>query len=185
MGLGRHLYTLSLTELQDILKASSLISVALLSPLTFSQAIYIGTSTFPLSATFIKFALLLQYLRVFTGRRNRLLCKVMLVITGLVGAAFGLCSWLSCFPVSAFWDIFMQGGRCWGFASRDQLEFMRIMVTQVVITATLDLIVFLLPAWLYFQPDTPQTTRLSLLGLFVLGFSYVNGPPPSPLRITY
>jgi hypothetical protein len=105
-----------------------------------------------------------------------MLCKVMLAITALLGLAFGICSWLSCFPAAAFWDLSIQDGRCWGFASRDQLEFMRITVTQVVTTSTLDLIVFLIPSWLYFQPDTPRATRLSLLSLLALGLSYVNLP---------
>ena len=147
--------------------------------LTISQAIYIGTSTYPLSSTFIKIALLLQYLGYFTGRRIRLLCKGTLAFTVLTGIAFAICSWFPCFPVSSFWDFSIKGN-CWGFASRDQLEFMRIMVTQVVLTAAVDLVVLLIPGWLYFQPDTTKTTRLSLLGLFVLGLSYVNGNLPIP-----
>ena len=147
--------------------------------LTIPQAIYIGTSTYPLSSTFIKIALLLQYLGHFKGRRIRILCKITLVITVLTGLAFAICSWFPCFPVASFWDFSLKG-YCWGFASRDQLEFMRIMVTQVVLTAAVDLVVLLIPGWLYFQPDTTKTTRLSLLGLFVLGLSYVNRNLPVP-----
>jgi len=137
--------------------------------LSILQAIYIGTSTYPLSATFIKMALLLQYLRIFTGPRVRIFCKCVLVLTAVMGVAFAICTWFSCFPVAAFWDISIKNGRCWGFASRDRLEFMRIMVTQVVITATVDIVVFLIPAQLYFRSDRLRTTRISLIGLFVLG----------------
>lgn len=142
---------------------------------------YIGTSTYALSSTFIKIALLLQYHRVFTGRRVRMLCKGMLIITVTSGVAFALCSWFSCVPIAAFWDSTIEGGHCWGFASRDQLEFMRINVTQVVINVVLDLVVLLIPSCLYFQKDTFRTARLSLLGLFVLGLSY-DSRSPAPLR---
>ena len=153
-------------------------------PLTISQSIYIATSTYPLSSTFIKIALLLQYLRHLTGRRIRIISKGVLGFTVLSGVAFAICSWFSCYPIAAFWDFTIQDSRCWGFASRNQLEFMRINVTQVVTTAALDLIVFVLPGWLYFQPDTVRAARLSLFGLFILGLSYVNRPPPSLLRMT-
>ncbi len=175
MGLGTPIYTMSLTDLQHILKASRLISPghATTVALTISQIIYIGTATYALSSTFIKIALLLQYLRVFTGRRIRILCKWTLATTVVTGIAFSICSWFPCFPVTAFWDFSVEG-RCWGFGSRDQLEFMRIMVTQVVTTAALDLVVLLIPGWLYFQPETTGTARLSLVGLFALGLSYVD-----------
>lgn len=124
----------------------------------------------------MKIALLLQYLRVPTGPRARILCKCMIAITTLVGVVFSICSWFSCLPVSSFWDTSIENPRCWGFGSREKLEFMSIMVTQVVVTALLDLIVFLIPAPLYFKPDTTMATRLSLLGLFVLGLWYVYRP---------
>lgn len=174
MGLGSPIFTIPPSELQDILRASCrLIPPGPASPLTIAQAVYIGTSTYPLSNTFIKIALLLQYHRVFNGRRVRMLCKCMLVITVVSGVTFALCSWFSCVPVAAFWDNTIEGGHCWGFASRDQLEFMRINVTQVVINVVLDLIVLLIPSCLYFQKDTFRSARLSLLGLFVLGLAYV------------
>ena len=97
----------------------------------------------------------------------------MLVVSALAGLAFGICTWFSCFPVSAFWDFTIPGAYCWGFASQNKLEFMRIMVTQVVMAAFLDLIVYLIPVWLFFQPETQMTTKLSLVGLLVLGFAYV------------
>ncbi len=127
-----------------------------------------------MSSTFIKIALLLQYLRVFTdGVRIRLFCKAMLVVTVLSGITFGVCSWFPCIPVSSFWD-FSVSGHCWGFGSRDQIEFMRIMVTQVVTTAVFDLIILLIPTWLFWQPETVRTTRLTLFGLFIIGVAYVD-----------
>lgn len=125
-----------------------------------------------MSAAFIKIALLLQYLRAFTGPRLRILCMVMLAITIILGVAFSLCSFFACWPVPSFWD-FSIHGRCWGFASREKLEFMRITATQVATNAALDLCVLLMPGWLLFRSDTPSTTKWSLVGLFVLGLGAI------------
>jgi hypothetical protein len=108
----------------------------------------------------------------------------MLGITIVVGIVFGVCSWIACLPVPAFWDDSIPN-KCWGFASRDKVEFMSIMVTQVVITAALDLIVFMIPAPLFFKRDATRATRLSLLCLFILGLSYVYlSLSPAPISAT-
>ncbi|KAK3905073.1 hypothetical protein C8A05DRAFT_31119 [Staphylotrichum tortipilum] len=152
IGLGQPVYSLTLAARQTILKT-----------------IYIVTATYPLSGAFVKAALLLQYLQYFHGKRIGLLCKSVLVLTVVSGLAFGACSWFSCYPVQSFWDFSVQNSRCWGFASRNQLEFMRISTAQVVISAALSLIVFLIPLWSSFRPGTKKTAQLSMIGLFLLG----------------
>jgi hypothetical protein len=106
----------------------------------------------------------------------------MLGLTIVVGVVFGICTWIACLPIAAFWDDDIPN-KCWGFASRDKVEFMSIMVTQVVITASLDLTVFMIPAPLFFKRDATRATRISLMSLFVLGLSYVHLPsrPPPPI----
>lgn len=153
LGAGKPAQDLAFEELGNVLKA-----------------VYIGTSTYSLSSTFIKVALLLQYLRVFTTQlRIRVLCKLILVLSVLSGVTFAVCGWFSCYPIAAFWDKTIKNPHCWGFASRDRRDFMIINITQVVTSATLDLMVFLIPAWLYFQPGTVRAARLSMCCLFVLG----------------
>ena len=137
------------------------------------QYIYIATATYALSSAFIKISLLLQYIRAFTGKKIRLFCKIMIAITSVNGAAFAICSWFSCYPVAAFWDFSIRNAKCWGFASRNNVEFITISIVQVAVTNILDMVVFIIPTWLYFQPSTPRNTRLSLLCLLVLGLSYV------------
>ncbi|KAK1751255.1 hypothetical protein QBC47DRAFT_351273 [Echria macrotheca] len=155
MGLGKPISALSLKELQAILKP-----------------IYIVAVTFPVSSTFVKLALLLQYLAAFPGRRIRPFCKAMLAIVTLHGAAFFFLSVFSCWPIPSFWD-FSIPGHCWGFASRDKLEFMRITITQVATNATLDLVILLIPVCRLFRRDSPTTTKWSLLGLFALGIGSI------------
>lgn len=172
MGLGTPIFTLSLIEFQNILKAGYFRAISLAGRmLTISQYIYIATATYALSSAFIKISLLLQYIRAFTGKRIRLFCKIMIAITSMNGAAFAICSWFSCYPVAAFWDFSIRNAKCWGFASRNNVEFITISIVQVAVTNILDIIVFVIPTWLYFQPSTPRNTRLSLLCLLVLGLS--------------
>ncbi|KAK0634100.1 hypothetical protein B0T14DRAFT_599211 [Immersiella caudata] len=153
LGLGRPVFTFSPPELEANLKA-----------------VYITMATYPLSSTFIKTALLLQYLRVLTGPRIRLLCKAMLFIAVLLGIGFAICSWFACYPVDAFWHPDRKADAfCWGFGSRETNEFRHALLGQVIGTAVADFIVFVIPVRLYFQPNTPRATRLSLLGLFFLG----------------
>ncbi|KAK5659997.1 hypothetical protein OQA88_13463 [Cercophora sp. LCS_1] len=132
-------------------------------------AIYIGTATYPLSFMLIKIALLLQYLRAFNGPRTRQVCKWMIVISTVSGVVFSVCTWFSCWPVQFFWDNRIDG-QCWGFASRNHLEFMRITVTQVVIAVVLDLAVFVIPFWIFFSENKPEQrlSKVSLFGLLVL-----------------
>jgi len=173
MGLGKPVILLSLEGLQTILKVSHIGLVLILCHHTnLSQYVYIGTFTYPLSTTFIKIALLLQYIRAFNGPRIRKLCKYMAYLTTLHGAVFCVCTWFSCWPIPSFWDISIAP-QCWGFGSREKSEFTGIMVTQVATTSALDIVVFLIPTWLLFRPETQRPTRLTLLALFILGMWYV------------
>jgi len=158
--LGRPIFELSLVERMAILKR-----------------IYITSLSYPVSSTCIKLALLLQYLTTFQrSHAVRTICKATIVITTLHGLAFSLVTIFSCWPVRFFWDFGVPGGgRCWGFASRDNGEFMVAMVTQVVSTAVLDMLVFVIPGWVYLRQEeetgmgTTRKGRWSLVGLFGLG----------------
>ncbi len=134
------------------------------------QVLYIGNLTYPLSTTFIKLALLLQYLRIFKPpSRTRILCKCMIVIVGAWGTAFTLLRWIPCYPVRAYWDLSIEHPHCWGFGSRNPVAYTHVFVAQAVSTAVLDLVVFVIPLPLCFRRGTPWRTRVCLVGLMVLG----------------
>lgn len=97
----------------------------------------------------------------------------MIAISTAWGATFMILRWVPCFPVYTYWDFSLEDVRCWGFGSRDPLPFMEVFVAQAVSTAVLDFTVFAIPIQLCFMPETQRKTRLSLLGLFILGFLYV------------
>ncbi|KAK3902460.1 hypothetical protein C8A05DRAFT_15485 [Staphylotrichum tortipilum] len=152
-GLGKPVATLTRAQLQE-----------------FLRVLYIGNLTYPLSTTFIKLALLLQYLRIFKPpSRTRVLCKWMIALVGAWGTAFTLLRWIPCYPVRAYWDLSIERPHCWGFGSRNPVAYTHVFVAQAVSTAALDLLVFVIPLPLCFRRGAPWRTRVCLVGLMVLG----------------
>jgi hypothetical protein len=134
---------------------------------------YIGNIPYAPSISFIKIALLFQYLRIFpkTSRRA-LFCKILIGIVSVWGIAFSLFMWIPCIPLAAYWDMSIENPTCWGFGSRTDLgEFMRFFISHAITTSCLDFIVFVLPIHLYFKSDATRKTRIALLCLFVLGLA--------------
>ncbi|KAK4442804.1 hypothetical protein QBC34DRAFT_418128 [Podospora aff. communis PSN243] len=156
LGMGKHMDALPLERVSE-----------------FLRHFYIGSLTYPLALTFIKLALLCQYLLIFdlTSRR-RIFCKYLIGFTSLWGIFFTIPTWVPCLPISAMWDVSPDGqraARCWGFASRNLSQMLGFYITQSVTTMVIDLVIFLLPIHLFFQRGTQTKTRIALLGLFCLG----------------
>jgi len=159
LKLGRPIFELTQTERMVILKR-----------------IYIASLSYPISAAAMRIALLLQYLATFQRSTTiPTICKVTIIISTLHGLGFGLVTVFSCWPIHSFWDITVQGGKCWGFASRVNEEFLVSIITQVVSTAVLDMFVFVIPGWLYMKGEEgmgagmSRKGRWSLIALFGLG----------------
>jgi len=141
------------------------------SRLTVLELLYISAAPLPLSSTFIRIALLFQYLRIFpTGSTYRTICKLMMVPVTMWGVAFGVLTWFPCYPVAAYWDITIPDATCWGFAARS-IQSLQTFVSHAITNAVLDFIVFLIPVHLYFKPDAEKKTRYSLIALFFLGLT--------------
>jgi hypothetical protein len=107
------------------------------------------------------------------GSKYSLLCRLLIAVTAVWGIVYCILTWVPCRPVAAYWDPLITDGVCWAFGSRDPYEFLRAYTSQAIINAILDLIIFLIPVRLYFQPDAGRNTRLSLLALFALGLRYI------------
>lgn len=170
------MYTLTLSETQRLLKVGppfhSRVFGPVCSSLTIPKIMYIGNFAYPLAVTFIKIALLFQYLRIFNATsKEALLCKCLIVFITIWGVVFAICNWVPCVPLAAFWDFSIKDARCWGLGSHQIEEFMRYFVSQAITTSALDFIVFVIPIRLYFKPKTQQRTRIALLCLFVMGLS--------------
>ena len=125
---------------------------------------------YPLSVTFIKIAILCQYLRIFrASSAYRLACKSLIAIIALWGSMFSVMTWIPCIPIAAYWDLSIVDAKCYGFGGRQLAEFMCYFVGQAVSNSALDFIVFLLPVRLYFRPGTGGNIRVSLLCFFAMG----------------
>ncbi|KAK3389735.1 hypothetical protein B0H63DRAFT_464238 [Podospora didyma] len=156
-GFGKSMYVLTLPETERLMKI-----------------MYVGNFPYPLSVTFIKIALLFQYLRIFEADSKRILiCKCLIFIIAIWGMIFAIFTWLPCIPLDAFWDFSLIDAKCWGFGSRHLSEFMHYFVSQAITTSIFDLVIFILPAHLYFQPGAQKKTRIALLCLFAMGLAVI------------
>ncbi|KAF9873324.1 hypothetical protein CkaCkLH20_09137 [Colletotrichum karsti] len=123
-----------------------------------------------MSTTFIKLAILLQYLRTFDrGSKSRTLTIVMIVITSMWGIAFMFLAWIPCLPVRAYWDWEEHAIGRWGFGSQIAEELIRTYESHATSNMLLDFIIFAIPLPLYFNKEANKRSRKGVLGLFLLG----------------
>ena len=141
---------------------------------SFMKHFYIGTITYPLTLTFIKLALLVQYLRIFgQDSRRRLLCKWLIGLISVWGLVYSIPTWVPCYPVASMWDFTVRSRHCWGYFSFDPAQALGFYISHSVTTTLLDLVVMALPATLVLRRNTQKKTRIALMCLFVLGLAYV------------
>ncbi|KAK4160532.1 hypothetical protein QBC43DRAFT_325421 [Cladorrhinum sp. PSN259] len=154
-GMGSHFNTLLPNELQVFLKH-----------------FYIGAIVYPLALTFIKLALLFQYLRIFDqDSRRRFFCKWLIGLTSIWGLVYSIPSWVPCYPVASMWDFTIPARHCWGYVSPDPAQALGFYISHSVTTALLDLVIFVLPVRLLFRRKARTKMRIALVCLFVLGLA--------------
>ncbi|TEA16146.1 hypothetical protein C8034_v001061 [Colletotrichum sidae] len=152
-GLGEHMRNMTLPELSE-----------------YIYVFYICNGTLPMSTTFIKVAILLQYLRTFErGSKSRRLTILMLFITVIWGTVYIFLAWIPCVPVRAYWDWSIGPSKRWAFGSQIAEELIRTYEIHATSNMILDFIIFAIPLPLYFNSDVSKKSRKSVLGLFLLG----------------
>ncbi|KAI3392442.1 hypothetical protein diail_5686 [Diaporthe ilicicola] len=125
-GLGKHFLSLGIEGMRG-----------------FIRSFYIANGTYPMCTTFIKLALLFQYMRLFKkGTRLR-----------------------------AYWDWTIPDSQVlrYGFGSHDVDTFVATYLTNAATNVVLDLIIFAIPIPLYLENGIQTKSRWALSGLFVLG----------------
>ena len=122
-----------------------------------------------MATTFIKLALLFQYLRLFERRILRLVTITMIVITSLWGLAYSFIAWFPAFPVTAYWDWSITDAVRYGFGSHEPGTFAGTYIGHVASNVVLNLIVLAIPIPVYFDPEVGRRGRFGLLALFVIG----------------
>lgn len=133
------------------------------------QTFYVANAGYPMATTFIKLALLFQYLRLFDRPMLRFITITMIAITSLWGFAYSFIAWLPTFPVRAYWDWSITDAVRYGFGSHDPGVFARTYISHVTSNLVLNLIVLAIPIPVYFDPEVGRRGRFGLLGLFVIG----------------
>lgn len=126
------------------------------------------------ATSFIKLAILFQYLRLFDITSNdasalaRKLTTYLLVATIVWGTAYTFLALFSCTPIQKNWDIHLPG-KCFGWGSKDPDHFFPAWAVHAAMNMFLDVLVFLLPLPFLRRLRMAGKTRAWLWGLFFMG----------------
>ncbi|POS85895.1 hypothetical protein EPUL_003873 [Erysiphe pulchra] len=150
LGLGNHIWQLSLADPIEKLRATSEIT----------KALYACYLAYPTAITFTKLSIMATYFRIFPQGCLRKI-TVSLSITALifwVASIFAII--FTCIPVRAAWDYNVKG-HCY-----NTLNFFMISSSFHIL---LDIMLCVLPIPLIWSLSIPKTQRLILLALFCGG----------------
>lgn len=138
------------------------------------QYFYATLLCYTTSLLAVKTTLLTQYYRLFSVQsriRTLYVSAILLVIAWSLSQVF-LAAFV-CVPVSAFWnDSSDGGGRC--------LPPLPLLYTNAAGNIATEVAVLVLPLPVLGRLNLPTSQRTMLVGIFSLGFMYVQ-PFPSPL----
>lgn len=143
-GLGHHMWTLTADQIT-----------------TYNMYFYLSIVFYYACLGTVKTAILLQYLRVFAVKMRKI-TLVALVLIGLWSTALVLVSVFACRPIRAFWDKSVTNPHC-------VADLPQWYVNAAGNIAT-DILIFALPIPVLWRLNLPRSQRLSLIGIFGLGF---------------
>ncbi|KAL1902355.1 hypothetical protein Sste5346_001333 [Sporothrix stenoceras] len=143
-GLGRHMWTLTAEQIT-----------------TYNMYFYMSIVFYYACLGTVKTAILLQYLRVFAVKMRKI-TLVALVLIGLWSTALVLVSIFACWPIRAFWDKSVTNPHC--VADLPQ------WYANAAGNIATDILIFALPIPVLWRLNLPRSQRLSLIGIFGLGF---------------
>ncbi|ORY65963.1 uncharacterized protein BCR38DRAFT_456638 [Pseudomassariella vexata] len=151
-GLGQHVATLDPSTVMNYLKC-----------------FYVMNAAYVSSTTFIKLALMFQYLRIYDQATMMYrTCQAVTIFTALWGFAYSFIAWVPCFPIWQFWTG-DPGAQCYGYGSIIPTQFVATYETHSAINMALDIMVLIIPLPLFFQKGTKFTQHLRLFGLIFMG----------------
>ncbi|KAF4629745.1 hypothetical protein G7Y89_g8399 [Cudoniella acicularis] len=148
-GLGRHIYALSLSELENL-----------------SKAVYAVYFTYDTSLTLGKCSALLFYHRIFakssTWFRYSLWAAQAMVFAWWIGIMLGTV--FMCHPISKGW-LPLGDGYC--------NDISQLWIGSAVPSVAVDLIILLLPLPMLFKLQMSRIRRILVVGIFVCGYSII------------
>ncbi|KAF5507163.1 hypothetical protein CGCA056_v013842 [Colletotrichum aenigma] len=131
---------------------------------------YICNAAYCMATTFIKLALLCQYLTMFDhGSLSYRISMVMLIITAMWGTAYSVIAWFPCNPVSAQWELTKPATGRWGFGSDDLGVYKRTYISHVATNMILDMVVCGLPLPFAWGNGIRKRSVYGVVSLFILG----------------
>lgn len=142
------------------------------------QHIYVTNAAYCISATFIKLAILFQFLRLFAEtasststaqyRLARWVTIGLITICSLWGFAFCMLALFPCQPIDKEWNL-QKPGKCIGWGSKDPEVFFPMFAGHSASNMVLDMLVLLLPIPFLGMLRLAGKSRAGLITLFTLG----------------
>jgi hypothetical protein len=138
--------------------------------LTLFQHIWATNVAYCFSTTFIKLAILLQYVRLFKDQNQsaKKMTYGLLGIVGIWGLVFALLALFSCRPIAKNWD-FALPGKCVAWGSKDPDVMFTSWAFHMSSNMFLDILILLLPVPFFRQLSKNGKTKLGLIALFCMG----------------
>lgn len=126
--------------------------------------------TYSTSTTFIKVAILLQYLRLFDSYHPvaRKLTWGVLIFAAMWGFTFTLLALFSCRPIAKNWNTKLPG-TCVAWGSKNPDVFFASWIAHASSNMLLDILVLVLPIPFVHQLRFTGKTRIGLIALFTMG----------------
>ncbi|KAF8848700.1 hypothetical protein BDZ45DRAFT_551520, partial [Acephala macrosclerotiorum] len=121
--------------------------------------LWITIPMYNLSLVLTKISIIFQYMRIFTAKRVKFFCRIMVGVLIFYGCWTFIGSILMCIPVAAFWNQSIQG-HC-----MNKLAF---WFANAALNITTDLMIFAIPMPLLKQLQLPRQQKIGLM--FVFGF---------------
>lgn len=114
-----------------------------------------------LSLTATKISILVQYLKVFSTLRFRIICCVVLGFIVVYGTWTLFGSIFLCFPVDFFWDKSIPGGKC--------LNQEVVWFSNAGVNIAQDVVILFLPLPVLRKLAIPSRQKKALIVVFALG----------------
>ena len=176
-GLGLHLWTLDDAHLTPYFRVCSVLCRGV-SFTNIRQHIYSTNVAYCASATFIKLAILFQYLRLFaesatstSSSQYRVVRRIiffLITLSSLWGLTFFLLSIFPCQPIYKNWHPYVDG-KCFGWGSKNPADFFVMFAAHTASNMFLDILVLLTPIPFLGMLRLAGKSKAGLITLFTLG----------------
>ncbi|KAF1359133.1 hypothetical protein EJ07DRAFT_120890 [Lizonia empirigonia] len=160
-GLGLHFYTLSRDDKE-----------------AYFKLVWASNSSYCASTTFIKLAILFQYMRLFaetttstTSRQYRVARRCVwsvVVISAMWGFSFFVLALFPCRPIAKNWNTTLDG-KCVGWGTKIPDEFFAMWAAHAATNMFLDVVVLLLPLPFLRMLRLAGKSKVGLITLFAMG----------------